>query len=309
MEKVTTVLQIIAPIFVAIFLGMLARRKKIITPEENRGLQQYVSKFGVPCLLFNSCLSCDLGAESISSMAVVLPMLLLSTLWAFRARKGKYPYHNLPMAFCAQESGMLGIPLFMTLFGAAEAYRMGVLDMTQALIAIPVIAILTADAGENPSLGSIVKKVVMSPLLLMSVVALILNFSGAMDWLNAVGVGGVITETTEFIAQPVSAVILFSVGYNFSLGQGNRSRIFRLCFVHFAYFALFGLVGQAVLMLVPRVDAMTRWALLIYSTLPASYLAPGLGRKEEDFTVISGVCSVLTVVSLLVFCVVAVIVA
>lgn len=309
MDKVTTVLRIIVPIFIVIGLGMLARRRQLITPEENRGLQQYVSKFAVPCLLFNSCLSCDLGAESVSSMAIVLPMLLISTFWAFRSRKGKYPYHNLPMAFCAQESGMLGIPLFMTLFGAAEAYRIGVLDMTQALVAIPVIAILTSDAGADPTLGSIVKKVLQSPLLLMSVLALILNFSGAMDWLNGVGIGGVITETTSFIAQPVSAVILFSVGYNFSLGLGSRAVIFRLCVIHFAYFALFGLLGQLVLMLVPNVDPMTRWALLIYTTLPASYLSPGLGREEKDFTVLSGVCSVLTVVSLLVFCVIAVIVA
>jgi hypothetical protein len=47
----------------------------------------------------------------------------------------------------------------------------------------------------------------------------------------------------------------------------------------------------------------------MYSTLPASYLAPTLGRSEEDSTMASGVCSVLTVSSLIVFCVMAAIVA
>lgn len=309
MEKVTTVLQVVVPIFAAILLGMLARKKQIITPEENRGLQQFVTNFGLPCVLFNSCLSCDLGAEAIGSMLMVLIPLLISTFWAFHARKEKYPYHNLPLLFAAQESGMLGIPLYMTLFGAQQAYRMGVLDMTQIITAIPVIAILTAKVGNNPTPAAIVKKMFRSPLLLMALLGLTLNLSGAADWLNSVGVGGIISETTGFLAQPVSAVILFSVGYNFSLGQGSRSQIFKLCGVHFAYFVVVGVIAQLLMFLIPSVDPETRWAMLLYSFLPASYLAPGLGRSEKDYTVASGVCSVLTVVCLLVFCVIAVIVA
>ena len=309
MEKFFTVLQIVIPIFAAIGLGMLAKKKGMMTAEQNQGLQSYVSKFGVPCLLFNSCLSCNLGAESVSSMAIALPMLLISTFWAFAARKKNYPYYNLPMLFAAQESGMLGIPLYMTLFGVSQAYRMGVLDMTQALVVIPVIAILTSGSGEDLSVGGIVKKVLTSPLLMVSALALVLNFSGTMNWLNAVGFGPVITETTGFIAQPVSAVILFSVGYNFSLGEGSRDKIFRICIIHVLYFAIFGALGQLALLLVPNVDPLTRWALLIYSTLPASYLAPAMGRSEEDYTLASGVCSITTVVTLIVFCGIAVVVA
>ena len=55
-------------------------------------------------------------------------------------------------------------------------------------------------------------------------------------------------------------------------------------------------------------DALTRWAILLYTTLPASYLAPSLGRKQEDYTMASGVCSVLTIPALIVFCIIAVIV-
>lgn len=302
MEKFFTIAQIIAPIFAAVFLGMFARKKQTITPEENRGLQQYVMKFGLPCVIFNSCLTADIGSESLTSMALVLPLMIFSTLWAFRARKKKFPYHNLPMLFAAQESGMLGIPLFMVLFGADQAYRMGVLDITQAVTAYPVIALLSADVGENPTPKEIVKKVFTSPLLLMSLLGLALNLSGAGEWLDAVGIGGVITDTTSFLAQPVSAAMLFSVGYNFSLSRENRGPIFQISAIHFAMQLVFCGIIQAALLLVPNVDAATRWAILMYCTLPASYLSPGLGRSSEDYTVASGVCSILTVVSLIVFC-------
>lgn len=309
MNQITTVLEVVLPIFAAVLLGVLARKKKLVTPEGNRGLQQFVTGFGLPCVVFNSCLTASIGAEALTSMALVLIPLLISTFWAFGPGKKRFAYHNLPMLFAAQETGMLGIPLFMTLFGTAQAYRVGVLDLAQTITAFPVIAVLSADVGENPSVGEIVKKVLKSPLLIMALLGLALNLSGAADVMENIGILSMITETTSFLAQPVSGVILFTVGYNFSLAKGNRGRIFRLCGVHLAYFAGMGLIAQLVLSLIPNVDPLTRWAMLLYSILPASYLAPSLGRSEEDFVVSSGVCSVLTVVSLIGFCLITVFVA
>ena len=62
---------------------------------------------------------------------------------------------------------------------------------------------------------------------------------------------------------------------------------------------------QGVLCLVPNVDVMTRWVVLLYCTLPASYLAPSLGRNERESVIASGVCSLLTVVTLISFCIIA----
>ena len=309
MDKVFTVAQVVVPIFVAIFLGVFAKSKQLIKPEGVKGMQQFVMNFGLPCVVFNSVLTADLGAEALTSMGLVLPLMLLATFWAFRARKKQFPYHNLPQLFCAQETGMLGIPLFMILFGADQAYRMGVLDLAQAPAAFPVIAILSANAGENPTPSAIVKKVLTSPLLIMSAIALALNLSGVGAWMDAVGIGGVITKSTGFLGTPVSAMMIFSVGYNFSLDKGNRSVIFKLSALHFVVQAVFCVIIQLLLFLLPSVDMLTRWAILMYCTLPASYVAPTLGRTQEDYTVASGVCSVLTVTSLMAFCCMAAMVA
>lgn len=305
MEKFFTVAQVIAPIIAAILLGVYARRKAMLTAEHVQGLQQFVIKFALPCVLFNSCFTARIGVESLTSMALVLPVMVISTLFSFCLRKKLFPYHNLPQLFAAQETGMLGIPLFMILFGADQAYRVGVLDFTQAATCIPVIALLTADAGENPTFVQIIKKIFSSPLLLMGLLGLGLNLSGAAAWMDSIGIGGLVSETTSFLAQPVSAVMLFSVGFNFSLEKGSRGDIFKLSAVHFILFAVFGVMLQLVMLLIPGMDDLTRWAVLLYCSMPGSYLAPGLGRTQEDFTVISGVCSVLTVVSLMIFCVMA----
>ena len=305
MEKVFAVGQIIAPIFLAVMVGLLARKKEMLKPAEVAGLQQFAVKFGLPCVIFNSCLTADIGAESLTSMVLVIPSVLLGTLWAFRARKKSLPYHNLPQLFTAQETGMLGIPLFMILFGTEQAYRMGVLDLAQAVTAYPTIAILSAATTENPSPKAILKNVLSSPFLLMSALGLALNISGIGGWMDSVGLRAVITESTGFLGQPISAMMIFAVGYNFSLEKGSRAAIFKLSAGHFLYFAAWGILIQGILFLVPNVDAMTRWAILLYTTLPASYLAPTLGKNQEDFTVASGVCSLLTIPALAVFCIIA----
>ncbi|MBQ3192048.1 MAG: AEC family transporter [Oscillospiraceae bacterium] len=305
MDTILRVLQVVAPIFTAIFLGMIAKKNGMLTRQEVQGFQQFVMKFALPCVVFQSCLTADMGMESLSSMAMVLPAIVISSLWAFRARNRMFPYHNLPMLFSAQETGMLGIPLVMILFGAEHTYRMGILDLTQAVIAYPVIAILTSDTGENPSVPELVKKVLSSPLLIMSLLGLALNLTGIGGWMESIGIRAVITECTGFLSQPISALMLFSVGFNFSLSAESRGPVFRITLIHFGMFAVFCTVMQLLLCLIPGVDVVTRWILLLYCALPASYLSPGLGRSEEDSMMASGVCSVLTVGCLLVVCIMA----
>ena len=304
MEVFVTVAQVVAPIFAAIVLGILAKKFNWVNAENVQGFQNFVMKIGLPCVIFNSCLTAEIGAESLTSMGLMLPALLMATLWAFRVRNKQYPYHNFPMLFCAQESGMLGIPLFMILFGTDQAYRMGILDLTQAVIAFPVIAILSADDGNNPSVGKIIRKVISSPLMIMSFLGLVLNISGIGDWMETAGIRGILTETTNFLSTPVSALMIFSVGFNFSLSAGNRKAIMKISGIHFVYYAVVCLVAQAALFLVPNVDSLTRWAIFLYCVLPGSYLAPSLGRSEEEYQISSGVCSVLTLVCLAIVCVV-----
>lgn len=305
MDQFFVIAKIIAPIVMAIGLGILARRKNMMTPEEVRGLQQFALQFALPCVIFNACLSANIGTESLGSMGLILILVVAATLGGFYARKKIFPYHNLPLLFSTQETGLLGIPLFMVLFGAEHVYHMGVLDLTQAVFFYITVALLSSQTGESPSVLAIFKKVITSPLLIVCAIALTLNFSGIGAWLMEIGIGSILTECTGFFAQTVSVMMIFSVGYNFSLSENNRAAIFKISAVHFLVYAISGGLIQLALFLIPNVSSLTRWAVLMYTTLPPSYVAPSLGRTEEDFAVSSGVCSLLTIASLLVFCLIA----
>ena len=305
MEKFFSVAAVIAPIFITVYLGMVARKKALITPEGVQGLQQFVLNMALPCLIFNSILTAKVGAESLAIMGMLFPFVLGVTLWAFRGGKKKYPYKNLPMIFGAQESGMLGVPLFLILFGSANVYHMVILDLTQAIVGHPTIAIVSCDAGDSPKPGEILKKVFTSPLVIACLIALGLNLSGAGTLLLESGIGQVVTEVTTFLGQPVSTLMIFSVGYNLSLSAENRGEILKLCLLRLTIFSAIAGVLQLLLCLIPNITALTRWAMLLYCLLPASYIAPSLGKTEQERTIASGVSSLLTVVTLAVFCAIA----
>lgn len=307
MDKVVSVIQVIMPIFCCFFLGLGARKKAVFSSDNIQSFQQFVVKFCLPCLLFRSCLTAQIGVQSLSGL--VLPVLLaIGAVWGFRVGRKWFPYHNIPFAFCCKETGMLGIPLYMILFGAEEAFRLGILDVTQAVVAFPVIAILSAAPGTTASAKAVLKEMVKSPLLLFSLTGLVLNLSGGWNWMQHLGIDGIVTDTFSYIAQPVSVIMLFCVGFNFSLEGENRQEVFRIVAAHSTLFIVFGLVFQAALFLFPGVDPLTRWAVLLYTFLPCSFLVPGLGRTERDFVITSGISSVMTVICLAVFCVIAVIV-
>lgn len=305
MEKFFSVAAVIAPIFITVYLGMVARKKALITPEGVQGLQQFVLNMALPCLIFNSILTAKVGAESLAIMGMLFPFVLGVTLWAFRKGMKKYPYKNLPMIFGAQESGMLGVPLFLILFGSANVYHMVILDLTQAIVGHPTIAIVSCDAGDSPKPGEILKKVFTSPLVIACLIALGLNLSGAGTLLLESGIGQVVTEVTTFLGQPVSTLMIFSVGYNLSLSAENRGEVLKLCLLRLTIFSVIAGVLQLLLCLIPNITALTRWAMLLYCLLPASYIAPSLGKTEQERTIASGVSSLLTVVTLAVFCTIA----
>ena len=122
MEKWSAVARIVVPIFTAVALGALSRKKKLLTLEGNRGLQDFVVKFGLPCVLFNSTITATVGTEAILPMGLLLVLMLMGTLAAFRVRRKRLPMHNLPMFFAGKESGMMGLPLYITLFGTASTF-------------------------------------------------------------------------------------------------------------------------------------------------------------------------------------------
>lgn len=306
MTQLVAIAKVVLPILVCAALGILARKKEILSEEHNVGIQRFVLKFCVPCVLFNSCLDAAVTSQTLLSMALLIPLLVVCFVVSLHLRKKVLPYHSLPLLLAAHETGMLGIPLFIILFGVENAFHMGVLDIAQAFVSVPIITLLSADMGKG-SVKEMLRGIFTSPILIMGLLGFVLGLSGIMSWLDSLGIGLVIREVTSFMAAPVSAAMLFCIGYNFVLTKDNRAAVIRTFLIYLAMSAALCLIIQGVLSFMDEVSPYTRMAVLLYALLPGSYLAPGLGRSEDDHRILSGACSLLTLVTMVGFCVLAII--
>lgn len=305
MEKVISVLEILLPIAAAMGLGVLARRRGILSPAGAQGLQDFAAKFGLPCLLFNSCYQSDFGPETAASMAMITPLMLLFSITGFAlCRRGKAA--TFPLVLGTKEGGMLGVPLFLVLFGQEQVFRMIAMDVAQIVIAVPTICIVASMATNRLSAGAIARRTLTSPLLLAALSGLVLNLTGIRTLLDSTGVGGLVTETMSFLCSPVGAVILFCIGYTFSLEEIRRGGVLKTCLVFWGMFAAMCVVLELALFLVPGTTMETRWAVVLFTMLPPTFMMPTLGRTREETAYGSGVCSLCTVGTLVVFCVIAV---
>ena len=70
MNSLIKVLEIIIPIFVIISLGVYARKRNKISEEACKGLQQFIMTFRFPFVLFNSCLTGDMGLDTLTAMGL-----------------------------------------------------------------------------------------------------------------------------------------------------------------------------------------------------------------------------------------------
>ena len=301
--KLITVLEVLLPIALAMALGAVARKRGSISKAGVEGMQKFVLNVALPFALFNSCLTGSFSGETLLPMGFTFLVLLISTLMAFRLRK-RIGYSNLPMAFAAGEAGMIGLPLYMTLFPAEHTFRFAALQLIHLATAMPTLSILTAEKeGGALDTPALIKKVFTTPILVGSLLGLAVNLSGGMRLLEHIGFDTVLTKATSFMAAPVSAVIVFVIGYTFDLSGEDLRAELRASASRLLLFTLFCLMLQGALFFMPDVAPETRWAVLLYYMLPAPYTMPALGKTDSEQSFGSGVCSIGTVITLTVFCV------
>ena len=300
---VLALLRVILPTLAPILLGMLLRRKRALTETAIAGMKTFVMRFGIPCLLFRTYLDCSFDGAVLAGMAAVLALTLGLAALGFRLRKtALFGYHSLPMAL-AEIEGSLAVPLMTILFGAGQAFRIASLDLAQTLIGVPLVAVLYANGTERVTVKSFLRGIVSVPFAPAVALGLLLNLTGLRD---ALGSGmELITGVTDTIAAPVSTLLLLCVGYECRFAAAYRRPVLRLLGLQWALRAAFCAVVQGVLCLLPAVPAEARWAVLLFSFLPPSFLAVNLCRTERESAVAAGACSAAMIGTLAVFCIIA----
>lgn len=298
------VIETALPVVAALLLGMFCREKAFLSREGVEALKKVVINITLPAVLVNAFATAQYSLSTLTIPVLVFVLccagLLVGKFLSGMLKLGKLPAY-LATGF---EAGMLGYALFALLFPEDSASNFAILDLGQTLFVFTVYkALLSGKSGRQ----AVVKDIVTSPIIWAIVVGVLLGATGLYGAMSSIGVSGILDSLTGFISAPTGMIILLAVGYDLDLKQiqwKQTGRFIVLRLVSMAVLlAILLVVNKLVLGGIIHVGA----AILLF-LLPPPYVLPIFSDDESQRARMSSAISALTLVTMVLFAVMAVLV-
>ena len=302
------VINLILPIAVTLALGMFGRRRGWFGEEGINAFKNIVSKVMLPLVLFNAMFTAEYSVSALFTIVGCFLGLCLALAIGFilcRAfpQYGKY----MPFLISTCESGMIGYPLIAMLFGTLGMQRFAMADLPQTVFFFTVAASLLQVAdGLKPSAGSLLKNIFTAPPfvgMLLGMIPGLLNldarFSQTVLW-------DTYSSLIDFLTGPTTVLILLFLGYSLSF---KKELIKSVAVTALLRFLVMGAVGALIAFVVFRFvpyDRVLLYAILLLFLLPPSFATPMFSKLEGSEEYVSTTISFSTLVTLLIFVVMAI---
>ena len=295
MDKLITILQTALPVFLALGVGVFARRKQFLTRDSIDAMKKLVINVTLPFVLLSAFASADYNKAALVLPTMVFLLCCVALVLGFVIlRLCKVKSRLAPFLASGFEAGMLGYSLFVLLFPEHSVSTFAVLDLGQTLFVFTLFKILLSGKTD---FRAIARDMVTSPILWAVFAGVILGVTGLYRVPN---VGRLLDATCDFLSAPTGMVILLTVGYDLVLGEIPWKKTIGYIAMRLGVMA----VILAVMVLLNRTvldGMMFEGAALLMVILPPPYVIPVFADEPSERVSISSALSAMTVVSLLLF--------
>lgn len=212
----------ILPIFVIMFLGFMAGKKKVFKTEDSKVLNKLVLTYALPAALFVSIVKAD-SAMLFDDLKLTVVSLVVITgmfLWAYYSCYKFFKHSKSEAAVCALISGsptigFLGFAILEPIYGstATTGLVVAIVSIVVNAVNIPIgLALLNNGRGghvdgvkkTNPVMDALKEPVCWAPILAVILVLLDIKFPAILD------------PNFELIAKANSGVAVFAAGLTLS---------------------------------------------------------------------------------------------
>ncbi len=304
MEAIMVLLQKVLPVFLVLALGVLCRKRALLTREGINALKRVAVDIALPAVMFNAFATAEYSLKSVcvplTMFAVCCGALFLGFVLCKRLKiNGRLS----PYIAAGFEAGMLGYALFAILFPGEKVSAFAMVDLGQVLFVFTVYKIMLA--GKS-SAGDALKEALSAPTVWAIALGLLFGATGLYSALKPSGVSQVLDALTGFVSAPTSVLILLAIGYDLDPAGIQWRKIGKLMGLRLGVSA----VLLCVVLLVDRLllgQIIHTGALLMMFVLPPPYVLPVFADVEAERADVSSALSALTFVSIILFAVLAVV--
>ena len=308
MSRLMEVLQTVLPVVLMIGIGMLCRRRSLISREGVNALKAVVVNITLPAVLLNA-----FATTRYTFMDVVIPLMMFAVCfiaWALGKVLGralKLSSKFVPFLTTGFEAGMLGYALFNMLYGASRTAEFARIDLGQVLFVFTLYKVLLGfETSERAELGQLLKEMALSPIILAIAAGVLLGATGLYQALVPSGISGLFDACTGFVSAPTSAIILLTIGYDLVLGDipwASTGKVVALRFV------IMMVLRTAFILILNALwpAAGLAAAINVMFILPPPFVLPVFADDADQRVYVSSALSVSTLVAIAGFAVLAVI--
>lgn len=303
---------VIIPVVFMLALGWFARKKSILSVEHNAGLKKLIFSILLPIMVFNAAFTLSVDPKYILLMGYSFVLQCLTFVLGFilpRIFKSEYA-HISPYLMTTVEGGNAFYPLYLSLVGAGFTGYFVLLDVPgifMTFLIIPLVIGRISAAGS--SVGELVKNAFTNPVIVMLLLGLVLNLTGAAELFMATPAYAVYEALTSTATAPIAPLILFNLGYSFSIGRDNLGAILKTLAQRLVLMAL----GVSIaFLLFPWIlqDEALKIAVILFLMSPPGFAIPiileKIYRRDADGSFCSTYISVHMLATVIIFALMAV---
>lgn len=292
------VLYTVLPVFAALFIGVLCRKKGIINRVGVDALRKLAVDITLPAVLFSAFATADYAPRNMLIPILTFLLCIAALLLGFLLKKlFKSTSLLMPYLMTGFEAGMLGYGLFALLYPGQSSSSFAIIDLGQVLFVFTLYKGMLMGKGNAKELA---RQAFSSPVVWAIIVGMVFGITGIYSALEPSGVASIIDKLAEFIAAPTSCLILISIGYDLEFKETPWKRVLSYTGMRIIVMAII----LAVAVFVNRHllgGIMHEGALVLMMILPAPYVLPIFANAESERTDIASTLSVMTLLSLILF--------
>lgn len=294
------------PLFLMISLGAVIRKTGVLSEKSIPEIKNMIVNITLPSMLLITFAKTDFKLIYAGFAAIIFAfcclMLGVGMIIGKKMGGGNRFY---PALFTGFEAGMMGYALFATFFAEENRFAFAIVDIGQVLFVFFILTMFLRKISDTrASAGSLVKKVLISPIILAIVIGIVLGAFGFYRDLSVFPVTGRIEETLNLLGaltQPLICIVIgFELRFRFSNIQRPLTAIFlRLPIMLVSAYAINTLVVDRLL----HLDPIFHLAVYTMFLLPPPFVIPIYLRSatETEKGEILDTLSLHVIVSLIVF--------
>ncbi len=307
------IFNILFPVFFVIALGYISKRSGYISVNEKDGFKKIVFGLLFPIMVFDIMMSCQISQDTLWIVIYVFLAFIVMWFIAWMARHwtGEEYSHISSYLMLTVEGGSVALPLYLSLVGDGFASTTITFDIAGCLVGFVLVPIMVSrQSAASAEIKDIFHTIITNNFVIAVTLGLLLNLTGFYAWFVTCPIFDAYDGAMEFMTGGLSGLLLFLLGYDFSLSRDtflpilklSAVRIFGSVLVIIGFFVFFPhLVSQQAFLI----------AIIVYFMSPTGFGVPPqltpLHQSSKDAEFCSTFVSTYMVVTLIVYAITAMI--